>query len=112
MPCFFMYNLSMKKLMEIAKNELDNLKKERNPSWATFEKMAVFATCIDYMQSEFYVPNTSIGEMLQNMRNTLGSTATLDVVIKVLDAFCDDINCVSPHLIECLKERLRETAKK
>lgn len=97
----------MKKLLEIANEELEALMNERNPNWTTYSKIADLVTCINYMQGSFCPTKNSICDLLDEMRNTLGNSMTLDIVIKALDEFCEDMNCVSPHLIECLKNKIK-----
>lgn len=98
----------MKKLFEVANEELERLQEESSPTWNTYSKMADLITCIKYMQGKFVTEKCTVIEIIEDMKNALGADKTVEIIEKVLKDFCDDIDCVSPHLVECLKNKLKE----
>lgn len=108
MSCFFCYTESMKRLYEVANEELKNLQQENSPTWNTYAKMSDLITCIKYMQEEFVTEKCTVIEIIEDMKNALGADKTVEIIEKVLKDFCEDVNCISPHLVECLKNKLKE----
>lgn len=108
MPCFFFYNLSMKKLLSIACKQLKLLEKVEEPTWETYAQMADLIACIGYMQRSFCTEKGETTEIIADLRENVGEQRAIEIVTDAVSEFCNDLNVISPHLAKCFVNKLKE----
>ena len=99
----------MKKLVEVANEELKKLLETDKPTWDTYSKIADLTASIQYMCGITMKDcNGSFSDTITTIRESFGDGKTLDIIIATLSSFADDLNCISPHLVNCLVKKLKE----
>lgn len=111
MPCFFFYNLTMtsaqKSILNIAHKQLHELERISKPTWQDFEQMSYAISIIKYYEQDMCIDTNDLSEAIETMRTYYGDTKTLDIIERVLLDFKKDIDCVSPHIANCLIEKIK-----
>lgn len=100
----------MNKLYATAQKELKKLEQSQ-PTWETYEKIATLYNCLQCFSHTITIDKTELSELLQDMRDNFGDERTLDIISSVLCAFKKDIDIVSPHLAQCLINKIKENIK-
>ena len=99
----------MKKIFEIAYNELKKLEDIQNPSWETYEHFASLITVIRHFEEEHInIQETELSKLIEEIKDNYGCVKTLEILTASIVEFQKDIDCVSPHLTQCLIKRLKE----
>lgn len=100
-------------LIKTAYAELEKLKKER-PSWEVYTRINALRGSILYLQ-EYIGANKEISvidEAIDEMVMTIGETATIEFFKRMLKDLKKDMDCVSPHLSNCIINKLKERYEK
>lgn len=100
----------MNKLLETAYRKLRELETE-TPTWETYEKISTLFISIQALEHSVKIDAGEIGELLSDMRESFGDTRTLDIVSVAICDFKKDIDIVSPHLANCLVNKIKENIK-
>lgn len=109
---FLLYILSMeKKLLNIANKELQKLESVQNPTWETFEKMAMLYCAKKYLEEIIEIDIEDIGDGIEKLREYYGAERTLDIVSLVLREFRKDLDMIAPHLGNVLENKFKEYIK-
>lgn len=100
----------MNKLLDTAYKELRKLEKS-TPTWETYERIGMLYTSIQCLEKHIKIDGSELSELLSDMRDSFGDERTLDIISGVLCAFKKDIDIVSPHLAQCLINKIKENIK-
>lgn len=97
--------------MTIATKELRKLENVQNPTWETFEKIAVLYNASKYFEEISHVDIDNLDEGIEKLREYYGAEKTLDIVSRVLMDFRKDLDMIAPHLGNALENKLKEYIK-
>lgn len=100
-----------KRLLTIATKELRKLENVQNPTWETFEKIAVLYNASKYFEEISHVDIDNLDEGIEKLREYYGAEKTLDIVSRVLMDFRKDLDMIAPHLGNALENKLKEYIK-
>lgn len=100
-----------KRLLNIANKELLKLENVQNPTWETFEKMAVLYSATKYLEEIMEVDIENLDEGIEKLREYYGADKTLDIVSRVLLDFRKDLDMIAPHLGNVLENKFKEYIK-
>lgn len=108
LPSFLLYNEIMKSIIDTAYQKLNELTKTGVPSWETYARIADLSASLKYLLSQQDMSSGEITTLIHDMRNSFGDEKTLDVLTVTLADFKNDLDCVSPQLINCFLKKLKE----
>ena len=98
------------RLLDTAYKELRKLE-QSTPTWETYERIGMLYTSIQCLEKQVRINSGELSELLQDMRDNFGDERTLDIISGVLCAFKKDIDIVSPHLAQCLINKIKENIR-
>lgn len=96
--------------MDTAYKELHKLE-QSTPTWETYERIGMLYSSIQCLEKHILIDKSELSELLQDMRDNFGDERTLDIISGVLCAFKKDIDVVSPHLAQCLINKIKENLR-
>lgn len=100
-----------KRLLNIANKELRKLESVQNPTWETFEKMAMLYGATKYLEEIIDVEIKGFDDGIEKLREYYGAEKTLDIVSRVITDFKKDLDMIAPHLSRVLENKLKEYVK-